>query len=120
SVSAPRLLAVLGNTQVTEGTFEGQIAIAGTVASPTGDATIIARGIGVPPAGGGVKLQSLRELQLRAQWDGTAGKITIHGAESGPGTLDLVVNGRPDQLAAVTSQLRAHQPDLRRLAGLIP
>src|SRR5262249_53868428 len=119
AASAPALLAVFGRSDVTSGTVDGTIAIAGTLGAPTVDAKLGAHDVhAIGP--GGKSIQVLTELAIDAKWDGTAGKLTMTAAESGGGSMRLVATGSPKQLAAATATLDATKLDVEPITVFAP
>ncbi|HEY5926942.1 MAG TPA: translocation/assembly module TamB domain-containing protein, partial [Kofleriaceae bacterium] len=118
-VPAKTLMNVIGTSQITGGTLDGKIDIAGTVGKPTLDAKLVARGVTVPNEATR-QVQNIRELTIAAKWDGTAGNVAIDGDETGGGKLRVRAAGSPDDLDKVTASIYAKQLDIAPLVAFMP
>ena len=118
-VPAVKLMNVIGTSQITGGTLDGTIKVAGIVAKPTVDAKLVARNVTVPSAGLH-PIQMIDELTLAATWDGARGKVAVDGKESGGGTLAVRAEGAPTDLAAATASVRANRLDIAPLVAFMP
>ncbi len=118
-VPARALLKVLGTTQVTGGSLDGKISVNGTVAKPTVDAKIVARNVSVPPEGH-KPTQSIKEMTINANWDGTVARFAIDGTQSAGGYLKVRATANPDELAAATASLEAKRLDIAPLVAFMP
>ena len=114
AVPAKNVMAVLGNTQLTGGTFDGKIDVAGTVGKPTAKALFTARDITVPSESA-KPVQAVKELTIQATWDGEAGNVAINGEETGGGKLQINAEARKDDFAHAKASLVASHLDLAPL-----
>lgn len=119
AVPAKNVMAVLGNTQLTGGTFDGKIDVAGTVGKPTAKALFTARDITVPSESA-KPVQAVKELTIQATWDGEAGNVAINGEETGGGKLQINAEARKDDFAHAKASLVASHLDLAPLVPLMP
>ena len=118
--SAPQLLALFGRGEVTGGTLEGKIDIAGTVGKPTLHARVVASALAVPPGPGGTPVQKVERLALDATWAEGRGTLTLDGTEDHGGKLALRVQGSPRELAAATATLSATSFNVTPLLAFAP
>lgn len=118
-VPAVSLLKILGTTQVSGGTLDGKIKIAGTVANPTVDLNIVGRDVTVPPEGNR-RTQGVKHITIAATWDGTTGKAAVDADETGGGKLKIRAMANPDDLAAATASFHASKLDLAPLMAFMP
>ena len=119
SVPAKSVLGELGNTQLTGGTLDGKIDIAGTVGKPTAKALFTARDITVPSEAA-KPVQAVKELTIQANWDGEAGTVAINGDETGGGKLQINAEARKDDFAHAKASIVASKLDLAPLVPLMP
>jgi autotransporter translocation and assembly factor TamB len=119
NISATQLLAVFGRTEVTGGTIDGKIDVAGTVGEPTLIAKLVGSNLQVPPGPGGKPVKTVKTIAFDARWDGTTGKVVIDGVQEN-GMLKIVATGSPAQLAAATVTVKARQFDLVPLLAFAP
>lgn len=118
-VPARALLTVLGTSQVSGGTLNGTIKVAGTVAKPTVNFRLMARDVTVPPESG-EPTQGIELLTINAVWDGEAGRVAIDGDQSAGGKLMIRAAGSPSDLAAATASIDARKVDLAPLVAFMP
>jgi len=119
-IAAREVLAILGRTDITQGSIEGKIAIGGTVAVPTAVATVDVLALRVKPRLVSKPVPMLTALHIDASWDGTAGKLHVTGSEENKGTLVIDASGRPDRPEAVVATLKITNFDLAPLAVFLP
>lgn len=118
NVPAKQLVAVLGRSDVLNGTLAGTVEVGGTLGAPTGRAKLEVRGLGLAQ-GARRRSKPLERLTLDATWDGTTGAVTIDGAQPG-GSLRVVARGNPKQLKAATVSVDAKAFDLGPVLALLP
>jgi hypothetical protein len=118
-VPAKALMTALGTSQITGGTLDGTIDIAGTVAKPTVDAKLVAHDVTVPNESLR-QVQQIKQLTIAANWDGAAGKVAIDGNQSCGGTLKVRAAGSPADLDKVTATIFAKQIDIAPLVAFMP
>jgi hypothetical protein len=118
-VPAVEFMNVIGTSQISGGTLDGKVEIAGTVAQPTVDARIVASNVSVPPEEG-KPVQMIEKLVIAANWDGHAGKVAVDGNSSGGGTLRLRASGDPEHLDQVAASLDANKLDIAPLVAFMP
>ena len=105
----------VGDTTPFSGTLNARAMIMGTVAAPTGRASVV-----VANAGGGDGRPVLHELRLDGSYDGTLVHAQIHGQQSDGGKLDSMVDFEAAHPAAVKATLVASRFDLAPLEHLAP
>lgn len=118
-VPARTLMTVIGTSQISGGTLDAAIDVGGTVANPTLDAKLTARGVTVPSEGTGVT-QKIDQLSLAATWDGAAGNVSVDATQSAGGRLRIRAAGSPADLDAVTATIRATNVDIAPLVAFMP
>jgi len=116
---APTVLHVFGRSEVTGGTIDGTIKVAGTVGKPTFRATLAAVNLQVPPGPNHKPVKTVEELTLDATWDGTTGKVAIKGTQQN-GMLDVVATGSPRALEQGRITLKSKAFDLVPLLVFAP
>ncbi len=116
---APAVLDVFGRGEVIGGRINGTIKIGGTVGKPTIRAALAATGIRVPPGPRNKPIKTIEKLTLDATWDGTTGKVAIHGTQQ-DGSIDVVASGSPTALDQGTVSLKAKSFDLVPLLVFAP
>ncbi|HEU0033024.1 MAG TPA: translocation/assembly module TamB domain-containing protein [Kofleriaceae bacterium] len=118
-VPATQLMAVFGRNEVTGGTIDGQIDVAGTVAAPTAKAKIVAAGLQVPPGAGNKPVKVVKQLALDATWDGKLAKLVLDGTQD-QGMLRVDAQVAPGDLGKATVKLVAKQFDLAPVLVFAP
>jgi autotransporter translocation and assembly factor TamB len=113
------LLAIIGRHDVSAGTLEGAITLAGTVLAPTGTATITTHDVTVPSQIEGRAASRLADLSIKTTWDGTEGSVVIDGNEGKTGSLRLAAHG-PLKLAKLEASLAAVNLDIAPFAVFAP
>lgn len=119
SIPAKALLAVLGNTQIAQGTLDGKIEVKGTVARPTATLAVTAHDVAVPYEGSEAT-QAIRELHIDGSWDGEVGKVAIAGDETGGGKLKVDAEAQKGNLAAARASIVANHMDLAPIVPFLP
>ncbi len=114
------LLSVIGRVDVLEGTLEGKVVIAGTVAAPTGTASVDVLALRVKPRLISKPPPMLTALHLDASWDGKAGKVHVTAAEENKGSMEIEVSGRPDQLTSLQARLKIANFDVAPIVVFLP
>jgi autotransporter translocation and assembly factor TamB len=116
---AAALLAVFGRNEITGGTIQGDVVVAGTLGAPTVKLTVEGRALAVPPGGGGKPVRTIDSLSITGTWDGTTGKVVVDGVQQ-QGSLGIVAEGSPKALAMATVALKAKDFDLAPLLAFAP
>lgn len=119
-VAAPRVLAIVGRSDVTSGTIAGTIALGGTVGAPTAAGSLDITGVRVAPRFTTKPPPALTKLRVEGGWDGAAGHVLVTGAEEGGGTLRIEARGRPDAIASVVATAAIQKLDLAPIAPFLP
>ncbi len=119
-VPVRELLSVIGRVDVLQGTLEGKVVIAGTVAVPTATASVDVLALRVKPRLVSKPPPMLTALHLDASWDGTAGKVHVTAAEENKGSLEIEASGRPDQLASLRATLKIANFDVAPIVVFLP
>lgn len=119
AVPARTLMTAIGTSQITGGTLDATIDVAGTLAKPTFDAKLTARGVTVPSEGTG-KPRAIDELSVAATWDGSAGNVALDARQSAGGVLSIRAAGSPADLDAVRATIRAKNVDIAPLVAFMP
>jgi len=117
---ARELLAIIGRTDVTQGSIESKIVIGGTVAVPTAVATVDVLALRVKPRLVSKPPPMLTALHVDASWDGTAAKLHVTGSEENKGSLVIDASARPDRLGAMLATLKITRFDLAPLVVFLP
>ncbi|HEX5061987.1 MAG TPA: hypothetical protein VFV99_21610, partial [Kofleriaceae bacterium] len=118
-VPAKALMNVIGTSQITGGTLDGTIDLAGTVADPTVDAKLVAQNVTVPNEGTR-EVQQIKQLTIAAKWDGTAGNVAIDSDQTGGGKLTVRAAGAPSDLDKVSATIKATKLDIAPLVAFMP
>lgn len=119
TIPARALLAVMGNTQIAQGSLEGKIEVKGTVTKPTATLAVTARDVAVPYEGTKAT-QSIRELKIDGSWDGEAANIAINGDETGGGKLKIEAQAKKDDLKNAHATIAATHMDLAPIVPFLP
>nr|HEX4313779.1 translocation/assembly module TamB domain-containing protein [Kofleriaceae bacterium] len=117
---APDVLAIVGRKDATSGLLHAKVDVAGTIAAPTGTATISARGVVLAPPLAGREAPALEDLDLTAKWTGIAGELDITAHEQAGGQLRAHAAGRPDKLAQIDATFDASDFDVAPVAAFAP
>ena len=117
STPAAMVAIVLGRGEVTSGSFDGAITLAGTLAAPTLVADLTATHLGVPVARG---TAAIDRIALHGTWRDGAFDVALDGTEHAGNTLRLTARGRPDQRGEIALRLVAKQFELAPLLALAP
>jgi autotransporter translocation and assembly factor TamB len=119
SVPARALLAVLGNTQLAQGTLDGSIELGGTLGNPTVKLAATARDLTASSAA--IRpTQTIQQLQIDGSWDGKTGTLAVIGTETAGGQLHIAAEARQDDLAHARASITATQMDLAPIAAFLP
>ena len=118
-VPAAAFLGVFGRNEITGGTLEGTVKIAGTIGAPTLTASFEALRLQVPPGRANKPVRTIEQLELEARWDGTLGRVAIDGKQQA-GRLRVRAQGSPMALAEATLSLQATQFDLGPMLAFAP
>lgn len=119
SVDAPKLLAMLGSTEIVAGKLDGDIELGGTFGVPTATARLTATGLETRP-NTRYKGKSVEKLALTASWDGHAAKLALDGSETEGGLLKLSATVDPKALADGSVTVVATKLDLAPLLAFVP
>ena len=116
---AQHVLAVFARREVTGGTLDGTIEVAGTVGKPTVVAKFVGTGLMVPPGPGGKPIKEVKKITLDATWDGTIGKVALHGVQA-DGMLSVDAAIDPKSLADASVTIKAKRFDLLPVLAFAP
>ncbi len=116
---APTILHVFGRSEITGGTIDGKIKVAGTLAKPTLRASLAAVNLQVPPGPNHKPVKTIEKLTVDATWDGTTGNVAIKGKQQN-GMLDIVASGSPKALEQGRITIKAKAFDLIPLLVFAP
>ncbi len=117
---AAKLLALLGRSEITAGTVDGKVDIAGTIGKPTLHAKLVAANLEMPPGPGGKPVAKLQQLAIDATWADGAGDLTIDGSEVTGAKLAVKAHASPGALASGTATIVATHFDLTPLLVFAP
>ncbi|HEY0192847.1 MAG TPA: hypothetical protein VGC42_17135, partial [Kofleriaceae bacterium] len=120
SVDAPKLLAVVGRTEITDGKLDGGIDVTGTLAKPSVKIDIKGTNLTVPPGRGGKPVRTVKTLAITGSWDGANAKLDLDAAEDRGGTLKVGVDANPSALKDGKVTLVAKRLDLAPILAFAP
>ncbi|HEY0987976.1 MAG TPA: translocation/assembly module TamB domain-containing protein, partial [Kofleriaceae bacterium] len=120
TADVPKLLAVVGRTEIVAGALDGSIDLSGTVGKPEVKASFVATGLKVPPGPRGKPVRTVERLSVTASWDGTAAKLDIDGVEEAGGTLQVAAAVNPDALRDGHLTVKATKFDLVPILAFAP
>jgi len=125
SVEVPRapvrdVLAIVGRSEATHGALEGEIAIGGTLASPTVRGAIELADVRVRPRIAGRPSPQLTALRVEGRWADGRGQLRVTGTEGEKGSLLVEAAGRTDQLASALATVKIDDFDLAPVAAFLP
>jgi TamB, inner membrane protein subunit of TAM complex len=120
STDAARLLAVLGRTEVTSGRIDGAVKLTGTLGAPKATVHLAASQLTIPPGPHNKPVRVVQRLAVDGSWDGATARVTVDGAESEGGALQLAAQVRPDRLRDGTATVKATRFDLVPLLVFAP
>ena len=120
STDAARLLAVFGRTEITSGRIDGSVELTGTLGAPKATVRLAASQLTIPPGLHNKPVRVVEHLAIDGAWDGTTARVTVDGAESDGGVLQLAAQVRPDRLRDGTATVKATRFDLVPLLVFAP
>ena len=119
--SAAQLLNVFGRSEITEGTIDGKVEVAGTVGRPTVTAKLVADSLGIPPGPRGKPIQKVRQITVAGTWNpDKGGTISVDGLEDQGGVFKLRAQGDFRDLAAGTATIEAKNFNVTPLLVFAP
>jgi autotransporter translocation and assembly factor TamB len=119
-VDAVRLLGVFGRTEVTAGTVDGAVEIAGTLGAPTAKVKLVASGLQVPPGPRGKPVRTVDQLTIDGTWNGDLARLEVVGTESEGGRLRVAGSVRPAAPRDGTLTIQASKFDLVPILAFLP
>jgi autotransporter translocation and assembly factor TamB len=121
AVAAREVALVLGRDDVLAGTLAGDLAIGGTLETPTARARLAVDNLSVA-AGIASKPPTLEKLELDARWLGVARgfELELTGHETGGRLLKISARGKPDSLDSVVASIEAASFDISPFVAFAP
>ncbi|MBL9013002.1 MAG: translocation/assembly module TamB domain-containing protein, partial [Myxococcales bacterium] len=120
AIAAPRLLAILGRTDVTSGTIAGTVELGGTLGAPTASGAIDIASVRVAPRFTAKAPPALTRLRVEGGWDGAVAQLLVTGDEEGGGTLRVEARGHPGDVASLYATAVLKKLDIAPLAPFLP
>jgi hypothetical protein len=120
-VAARDVALLLGRDDVLAGTLSGTIAIAGTIAEPTGRAVLGVEKLSVA-AGIATKPPTLDSLDIDARWNGVKQgfELELTGHETGGRLLKISARGKPAEPETIVATIEASNFDIQPFLAFAP